>query len=125
MTAALAASVIICGGLAALARYLVAVWFGAGDRFPWAVLTVNVIGSALAGAVIAVGDGLGGDLQLILLTGVAGGLTTFSTFSVETVQLVLDGRARVAVLNVVLNLGAGLTVAALSYAATTWALGVN
>lgn len=116
MTAALAATVLVCGGGAAVARYLVAVWFGVDGRFPWAVLVVNVIGSALGGAVLALGSTLSADMQLILLTGVAGGLTTFSTFSVETVQLVLDGRGRVALLNVGVNLGAGLAVAALVYA---------
>jgi CrcB protein len=120
VTAALALAVIVCGGVAALTRYLVALWFSPDDRFPWAVLTVNVAGSALAGAVLAVGSALGGDAQLVLLTGVAGGLTTFSTFSVETVQLVLDGRARVAAVNVGVNLGAGLAVTALAYAMGVW-----
>jgi CrcB protein len=122
VTAALAASVIICGGLAALARYLVAVWFGTEARFPFAVLAVNVIGSAFAGGVLALGAGLSADVRLVLLSGVAGGLTTFSTFSVETVQLVLDGRARAAALNVALNLGAGLSVTVAAYALTTWAI---
>ena len=80
------------------------------------MLTVNVVGSALAGAVLALGSTLSPDAQLILLSGVAGGLTTFSTFSVETVQLVRDGRARVAGLNVGVNLGAGLAVTVVAYA---------
>lgn len=116
MTAALAATVIACGGIAAVVRYLVAVWSSPDDGFPWAVLTVNLIGSALAGAVLALGAGLGDDVMVILLSGVAGGLTTFSTFSVETVQLVLGGRARIAALNVGLNLGAGVAVTAAAYA---------
>lgn len=120
MTAALAVTVIGCGGLAAVARHLVALWFSPDERFPWAVLTVNVIGSALAGVVLGLGSTLGGDVRLILLTGVAGGLTTFSTFSVETVQLVLDRRARVAAVNVGVNLGAGLTVTALTFALAVW-----
>jgi CrcB protein len=123
VTAALAATVIACGGVAALVRYLVAAWFSSADGFPWAVLTVNVIGSAFAGAVLAIGAGLDDDARLILLSGVAGGLTTFSTFSVETVQLVMDGRARIAALNVGLNLGAGLAVTAMAYGVTTWAVG--
>lgn len=112
MTAALVVTVLACGGAAAVARYLVALWFATDDRFPWAVLIVNVVGSGLGGAVLALGSALSGDVQLILLTGVAGGLTTFSTFSVETVQLVLDGRAQVAAANVAANLGAGLATAA-------------
>jgi len=116
VTAALVVTVLVCGGVAAVLRYLVALWFAPDTRFPWAVLAVNVIGSALGGGVLAMGAGLPGDVQLILLTGVAGGLTTFSTFSVETVQLVLDGRARAAALNVGVNLGAGLAVTVLVYA---------
>lgn len=116
MTVALVVTVLACGAGAALVRYLVALWFAPDDRFPWAVLVVNVIGSALGGIVLAMGAALPQDAQVILLTGVAGGLTTFSTFSVETVQLVLDGRARSAALSVGVNLGAGLAVTALVYA---------
>jgi len=116
VTAAQAVTVLVCGGGAALLRYLVALWFSPDERFPWAVLVVNVIGSALGGVVLALGTALPEDTQLVLLTGVAGGLTTFSTFSVETVQLMLDGRARTAALNVGVNLGAGLAVTALVFA---------
>jgi CrcB protein len=116
MTVTLVVTVLACGGIAALLRYLVTAWFAPVERFPWAVLVVNVIGSALGGIVLALGTALPEDAQLVLLTGVAGGLTTFSTFSVETVQLVLDGRARTAALNVGVNLGAGLAVTALAYA---------
>ncbi|HEU4806755.1 MAG TPA: CrcB family protein [Homoserinimonas sp.] len=116
MTAALAAAVILCGGVAGVARYLVAVWFSGDTRFPWAVLIVNAVGSALGGAVLGFGSGLSDDIRLVLLTGVAGGLTTFSTFSVETIQLVMDGRARVAVLNIGANLAVGLAVTAVAYA---------
>lgn len=116
MTAALVVAVLVCGGVAALLRYLVAVWFSPDERFPWAVLVVNVIGSSLGGVVLALGADLSQEVQLVLLTGVAGGLTTFSTFSLETVQLVLDGRARTAALNVGVNLGAGLAVTTLAYA---------
>ncbi|MHA6669513.1 fluoride efflux transporter FluC [Homoserinimonas sp. A447] len=125
MTAGVAAAIILCGGVAAVARYLVAVWFSGDTRFPWAVLIVNAVGSALGGAVLGLGSGLSDDFQLILLSGVAGGLTTFSTFSVETVQLVLDGRARVAALNVGANLGVGLAVTGMAYALTFWVFTVS
>lgn len=115
MTPALAAAVIVAGGLAAVTRYLVSVWFSGNRRFPWAVLLVNAVGSALGGLVLGLGSGLGDDIRLVLLTGVAGGLTTFSTFSVETVQLVFEGRWRVALVNVAANLAVGIAVAAGAY----------
>ena len=55
-------------------------------------------------------------MRLVLITGVAGGLTTFSTFSVETVALIRDGRSGVAALSCLLNLSVGLALAVGGYA---------
>ena len=79
-------------------------------RAPWAVLLVNVVGSFIGGLLIGATTG---DLRLILLTGFCGGLTTFSTFSVETVQLVMERRLSAAALSVALNLVLGIGAAAL------------
>jgi fluoride exporter len=54
-------------------------------------------------------------LHLIVITGFCGGLTTFSTFSVETVQFATAGRWRRAVVNVALNLVLGIAAAALGF----------
>jgi CrcB protein len=110
----IALAVIAAGALGGLARYLVSRAL-ARSRFPWAVLAVNVAGSAIGGVVLglAMRAELAADLRLVLLTGFCGGLTTFSTFSVETVQLVLEGRTRTAVLSVAANLGLGIGAAAL------------
>ena len=102
------ASVLLAGVVGAVIRYLVSRWLAT----PVAVLVVNVVGSAIGGVLLATTSG---DLRLVLLTGFCGGLTTFSTFSVETVQLVLDGKSRVAVLSVVANLVLGIGAAALGY----------
>lgn len=117
MTPLLAASVVLAGGLASALRYLVSWWFAGGGRLPWAVLVVNVIGSALGGVVLGVGVGLDDGIRLVLLTGVAGGLTTFSTLSVETVQLVLAGRWRTAAVSISANLLLGLAAVGLGWAA--------
>lgn len=114
MTPALAAAVLVAGAIGALLRYLVTLI--AGERPGWAVLVVNVVGSALAGAVLGLGGDLEPGIRLLLLTGFAGGLTTFSTFSVETIQLVLDGRTRLAVASVALNIVLGVGAAAVAYA---------
>jgi CrcB protein len=90
----------------------------AGRRgFPSAVLLVNTVGSALGGLLLglAVRSDISADVCLILLTGLCGGLTTFSTWSVETIQLAFEGRGRTALLNVGLNLVFGGAAAALCY----------
>ena len=86
-------------------------------RLPGGILIVNVAGSALAGALIGLAEraALDGDLRLILITGFCGGLTTFSTWSVETIELLNGGRWRAAVLNVVLTITLGLGAAAGAY----------
>jgi CrcB protein len=116
VTPVLALTVIGAGAAGALVRYVVASTARAG--FPWSVLTVNVVGSLLGGGVLALAEraAITADLRLILLTGLCGGLTTFSTFSVETIELVLAGRARVAALSVGANLAVGIGAAALAYA---------
>jgi CrcB protein len=81
---------------------------------------VNTLGSALAGAILGLAEAgaVNADLRLILLTGFCGGLTTFSTLSVETIQLVLDGRWRPAVISVAANLVLGIGAAAAAYLLT-------
>ena len=117
MTAAIIATVIIVGALAAAARYLVTRLFG-NSRFPWAVLVVNVSASGIGGAVLALSARaeISSDVQLIVLTGLCGGLSTFSTLSVETIQLVLEGKTAVAVRSVLANLAFGVGAAAAAYA---------
>jgi fluoride exporter len=98
--------VALAGALGAVVRFLAARFLAA-----WAVLLVNVVGSFIAGAATAaIGDP---QLQLIVITGFCGGLTTFSTFSVETVQFATAGRWRRALVNVATNLVLGLAAAAL------------
>lgn len=111
------ALVIGAGALGALLRWLVATAFERTERFPWAVLVVNVFGSALAGVVLGLAEraALGEDVRLILLTGVCGGLTTFSTFGVETVQLVQQRRPGIAVLSVAANVVLGVGACALGF----------
>lgn len=88
-------------------------------HLPGGILIVNVLGSGLAGALIALAERaeLGADLRLVLVTGFCGGLTTFSTWSVETIELLLGGRWRAAVLNVVVTLTLGLAAAVGMYVA--------
>ena len=106
MTGLLVLAVAVGGALGAVVRQLTSVSLAARGRIPWGVLVANVGGSFVAG--LALGLPLDPTWQLIILTGFCGGLTTFSTLSVETLQLILDGKRRAAAVSVVLNLVLGL-----------------
>ena len=124
MTAGVIVAVVIAGAIGSVLRYAVARAFPSRG-FPWAVLIVNVIGSAIGGAVLALAEhaSISADLRMILLTGFCGGLTTFSTFAVDSVQLVLDGRTREVVASITANLVLGVGAAAGAYALVNAVLG--
>jgi CrcB protein len=112
----------VFGVAGALLRFGVDSWFahrpGPRPHWPWATLTVNVAGSFLIGVSIGVTDrlGLGPEWHAALAAGLAGGLTTFSSWTTATVRLVSEARYRAAALNVAVNLLAGLAAAALGLA---------
>lgn len=101
--------VALAAGLGAVLRHLMAAAIGAGPR---ATLLVNVAGSALAGAVL--GADLSDDVTAVLVVGLAGGLTTLSTWAVEVLAL----RRPVAVGYAVGTLALCVAAAALGRAAT-------
>jgi CrcB protein len=117
MTVLIVAAALIAGGLGAVLRYWVTRAFRASPaRLPWAVLLANILGSFIAGIVVAVAFfDPGGALRLIALGGFAGGLTTFSTFSVETMQLAAEGRWRTVTGSVLGNVLGGLTAFAVAW----------
>ncbi|WP_030797855.1 fluoride efflux transporter CrcB [Streptomyces sp. NRRL S-337] len=81
--------------------------------FPWGTFTVNVVGSLILGLVTgaAAAGAASSHLQLLLGTGFCGALTTYSTFSYETLRLAEDGARFFALANVVASLVAGLGAA--------------
>lgn len=95
---------VFLGGASGAALRAVACLFSK-SRFPWAVLVVNVIGSFLAGCFVA--GKFSGDAAMALVVGFCGGLTTYSTFAVQTESLWRQSRC-LAVLNAGLNLLGGL-----------------
>jgi CrcB protein len=90
------------------------------DSVPRAVLIVNVVGSFLAGVALALTqtNAIPAVAGLVIITGLCGGLTTFSTFAVESVELVMQGKARVAARSLALNLLFGIGAATLGYLPT-------
>ena len=111
---------VLAGGLAAVARYLVTRAFGPMP-FPWAVLLVNVTGSGIGGVVLGLtlAGALPAEWQLLVLGGVAGGLTTFSTLAVGTVQLATAGRRWWAVANMLGSFALGIAAVCAGCALTT------
>jgi CrcB protein len=99
------------GALGSVARYgcsgLAARWLG--TSFPWGTLLVNVAGSFAIGllAALLTSDGrpaLGVDARAFVIVGVLGGFTTFSAFSLETLNLARSGAVAAAGANAALSL---------------------
>lgn len=119
--------VAIGGGLGALVRYLMGLAMVAafGARFPLGTLAVNVIGCFLAGVLVgrvlplhapavhgaSLSSALPHTTRLIALVGFLGGMTTFSAFGLETVELARRGSLGLAGINIVLNLVLGFGAA--------------
>ena len=79
-------------------RYWVTQFIGArlGELFPWGTLVVNASGSLLIGFLGALSQpnalwNVSADARLFLMVGVLGGFTTFSAFSLQTLNLMRDG----------------------------------
>jgi fluoride exporter len=91
--------------------------------FPWGTCTVNIAGSALLGVLAGAGTALPGGVSALLGTGLCGALTTYSTFSYETIRLI-ERRARfLAVANVVVSVVAGIGATVLGFSITSSLLG--
>ena len=105
------ALVALAGGVGALVRFALA-GLGHPDRLPWPILVANLVGAFVAGLATSLlaGDAL---LLVVVVTGFCGGLTTFSTWMVETVQLGERRRLGAAIANLALTLVAGVALAAL------------
>jgi fluoride exporter len=105
--------VFIGGGLGSMARYGLSA-FGmrlVGQGFPWPTLVINILGSALMGALmgwLATQGSAPQSLRLFIATGVLGGFTTFSTFSLETVLLYERGQGGLAIAYVAASVAVGV-----------------
>ena len=118
MNPLVAGAVLLAGAVGAVIRYALSRAYPVRPgHLPGGILIVNVVGSLVAGVVIGLAEraAISDDVRLVLLTGFCGGLTTFSTWSVETVELIDGGRWRAAILNVVVTLVVGLGTAVAGY----------
>ena len=115
--------IVACGGLGSLARYLLGLSITEryGARFPWGTLTINVLGSFVIGffAALTGPDGrffIGTTARQFVTVGICGGYTTFSSFSLQTLNLANDGEWFPAVANISLSVLLCLLAVALGYA---------
>ncbi|QBF81416.1 fluoride efflux transporter CrcB [Shewanella maritima] len=95
------------GSIGAVLRYLFSLFMLQvfGTSFPFGTLLVNIIGSFLMGVVYALGQisHVSPELKALIGVGMLGALTTFSTFSNETLLLIQEGYWLKGFLNVLLN----------------------
>jgi len=107
---------LITGGIAGtLARYTLAglVYQICGTTFPYGTLVVNLVGCFLIGFLATLAEEkflLGPHARLLLMTGFCGAFTTFSTFMLETANLIKDGEMLRAFLNLSLSVVVGFLV---------------
>jgi CrcB protein len=89
-------AIAVGGGLGSLVRHYLStfVYKFADGTFPWGILTVNVIGGFAMGLIVelsALKLNLSPELRAFLTTGVLGGFTTFSAFSLDSALLIERG----------------------------------
>ena len=115
------------GALGSVARF----WFSGlvaghfGETFPWGTLLVNVSGSFAIGfiATLTGPDGrvfAGADTRQFLMTGICGGYTTFSSFSLQTLNLAREGEWARAGANVLASVAVCLVAVWLGHLAAAW-----
>jgi fluoride exporter len=104
--------VFLGGAIGSMWRYwwsgLVAQRFG--EIFPFGTLIVNIVGSTIIGIFVGLlmrvsNSLLAAALQQFLVVGICGGLTTFSSFGLQTYNLIVDGRWLSALSNIVFSTG--------------------
>jgi CrcB protein len=102
--------VFIGGGLGSLLRYGLGMSFQSlASPFPWATLCANCIAAVLIGVLHAQGVKFSSaPVWFFAAVGFCGGLSTFSTFSLETIQLLKLGQFQWAVINVLVSVALSL-----------------
>lgn len=96
------------GSIGAVFRYLLSIFMLQlfGSAFPFGTLLVNIIGSFAMGLIYALGQvsEVSPEIKALVGVGLLGALTTFSTFSNETLLLIQSGDWLKAFFNIALNL---------------------
>ncbi|MCA9198046.1 MAG: fluoride efflux transporter CrcB [Planctomycetales bacterium] len=119
--------VAIGGALGAVGRHLLSQWLHHrfAVQFPIGTLAANLIGCFLIGVLIhgAESPHLPDWIRPLMITGFLGALTTFSTFTAETVRYHSAFGISTAAANILLNVGVGIAAFLLGHGLSKWALG--
>jgi CrcB protein len=99
MTAVYIILIGLAGGLGSVLRLFLASWIG---KLPWGILTANTVASFVMGSTLMAIQA-NPMMSAIIVTGICGGLSTFSTFSAQTVEYFKAKQVWRGVLNFVLN----------------------
>ena len=118
------AAVALGGACGSVLRWRLVVWLGALD-WPIApgILVANLVGGLCIGFSIVAFERMPSEgMRLLLVTGVLGGLTTFSSFSGESLSLMIKGQWAVAVMHTLVHVCGALFAAVLGWQIGRWVL---
>ncbi|HMU10153.1 MAG TPA: fluoride efflux transporter CrcB [Ferruginibacter sp.] len=105
------------GGLGSVLRYGTSLLLNS-KLFPWGTLAVNIAGSFIIGIVFALStrqEPLSHNWKLFLATGICGGFTTFSAFSLENMGLLQSGKYGMAIAYIAASIFFGIAAAFIGY----------
>ncbi|WP_338447833.1 fluoride efflux transporter CrcB [Niallia oryzisoli] len=110
--------VMVGGFLGSIARFSLGEWIQYGNGFPFGTLSINLIGCFILGWFLTYAsrtEKVKLEISLLIGTGFIGSFTTFSTFSVETLQLFQNGFVGQAFLYILGSIVLGILLAYLGY----------
>lgn len=111
---------VACGGaIGACSRYALGMYIAKPtDIFPWPTWWINIMGCVLAGMLFALSvrfPVLQQEARLLLMVGILGGFTTFSSFGLETFVLLKQGQVMIALSYAVSSLVVGVVCLGLAF----------
>jgi len=107
------------GAIGSILRYLISLAIKNGSAtFPWATLTVNIVGCLLIGLLYGITSRtpeINQQINLFLTVGLCGGFTTFSTFSKESIILLQSGNNILCAIYIIASVVIGIAAVAIGY----------
>ena len=96
MTFGILLAIALGGAIGSLARHYLSssIYAVTGNTFPWGIFVVNILGGLVMGLIVELGArkfNYAPETRAFLTTGILGGFTTFSTFSLESAMLITRG----------------------------------